>query len=197
MELAFVAAIQHLPPRQRAVLPLCDVLGWPAHETARALDASLASVRSALQRARATLEARYRDGRPDVLASPDDRQRVLLERYVRAWENGDLEALVALLREDAILSMPPMREWYRRRAAIRSFFAWAWGPRGPGPFRLLPTRANGQPAFALYGRDPQRPTYRAQAIQVLALAGGQIATVTGFVDAELFAAFGLPAELAG
>jgi RNA polymerase sigma-70 factor (ECF subfamily) len=148
VQLAFVAAIQHLQPRQRAVLLLHDVLGWSATETARLLDASVASVNSTLQRARATLEKQFPAGRPSAPPAPDDRQRELLERYVRAWESADLDSFVALLREDAVLSMPPWRQWYHGRAAIRAFFAWAWRTACDGPFRLVPTAANRQPAFA-------------------------------------------------
>ncbi len=198
VELAFVAAIQYLPPRQRAVLLLRDVLGWPAGDVADHLGAaSVASVNSALQRARATLKGHFPAGRASTRPDSDPQERALIERYVRAWHDGDLDGFVALLKEDAILSMPPFPEWYRGRQAIRAFFMWAWGPQGPGPFRLLPTRANGQPAFGLYGRDGSGPGSRAQAIQVLALEGGSIGTLTGFVDPGLFPHFGLPASLPG
>src|SRR5262249_6091981 len=181
------------PPRQRAVLLLCDVLGWSAPETARLLDASVASVNSGLQRARQTLGRRFPSGRPPALPAPDDRQRALLERYVRAWESVDLDGFVALLKEDATLNMPPMREWYRGRAAMRAFFAWAWPAAGGGPFRLVATGANRQPAFALY--RPGAAGYEPHGIWVLALHDDAIASVTGFFDPRLFAAFGLPAAL--
>jgi RNA polymerase sigma-70 factor, ECF subfamily len=196
VQLAFVATIQHLPPRQRAVLLLRDVLGWSATETARLLDASVASVNSALQRAHATLKKQFPAGRPSAPPAPDDRQRALLKRYVRAWESADLDSFVALLREDAVLSMPPWRQWYHGRAAIRAFFAWAWRLWAcDGPFRLVPAAANRQPAFALYGRRQEGPEYRAHAIQLLTLEGDAIAALTFFVDPQLFAAFGLPAVL--
>ncbi len=195
VQLAFVAAIQHLSPRQRAVLLLRDVLGWSASETARLLDASDASVNSALQRARATLGTRFPTGRPVAQPAPDDRQRALLERYVRAWERADLDGLVALLREDAVLSMPPWRQWYVGREAIRAFFAWAWRAAGGGPFRLVPTAANRQPAFALYGHGSDGPERRAHSIWLLTLQDDAIAVLTGFIDPRLFAAFGLPAVL--
>ncbi|MDB5068838.1 MAG: polymerase sigma70 factor [Chloroflexi bacterium] len=195
VQLAFIAAIQHLPPRQRAVLLLRDVLGWSATETAGLLDTSVPSVTSALQRARATLRHRFPTGRPSAPAAPDDRQRNLLERYLRAWEGADLDGLVALLREDAVLSMPPWRQWYTGREAIRTFFAWAWrsSADGPSPFRLVPTAANRQPAFGLYDRDGDRPECRAHAIQVLTLRDDAVAVLTIFHDPGLFAAFGLPA----
>jgi RNA polymerase sigma-70 factor (ECF subfamily) len=195
VQLAFVATIQQLPPRQRAVLLLRDVLGWSASETARLLDASVASVNSALQRARATLEKQYPAGRPSVQPAPDDRQRALLERYVRAWEGADLDGFVALLLEDAVMSMPPWKQWYRGREAIRAFFAWAWRVDGHGPFRLVPTAANRQPALAMYRRGPEGPEGpegQAFAIVVLTLQDDAIAAVTTFVEPRLFAAFGLP-----
>lgn len=195
VQLAFVAAIQHLPPRQRAVLLLRDVLGWPATETARLLDTSVASVNSALQRARATLEKQFPAGRPSAQPAPDGRQRTLLERYVRAWEDADLDGFVALLREDAVLSMPPWQEWYLGREAIRAFFAWAWRSACGGPFRLIPTAANRQPAFAQYSGDREGPECRAHALQLLTLQDDAIAVLTFFVDPRLFATFGLPAVL--
>ncbi len=199
VQLAFVAAIQHLPPRQRAVLLLHDVLRWSAAETAGLLDASVASVNSALQRARGTLERQFPSGRPSAQPAPDDRQRALLDRYVRAWEGGDLDGFVALLREDAVLSMPPWRQWYRGREAIGAFFAWAVERHGPGPtpFTLVPTAANRQPAFGLYVREPEGPERRAHTIQVLTLDGDGIGALVYFRDARLFAAFGLPAVLPG
>jgi RNA polymerase sigma-70 factor (ECF subfamily) len=195
VQLAFVAAIQHLRPRQRAVLLLRDVLGWSAAETAGLLNASVPSVNSALQRARATLAQRFPAGRPGAQPAPDDRQRALLERYVRAWERGDLDGFVALLREDAVLSMPPYAQWYLGREAIRAFLAWAWGPPGSGPGRLVPTAANRQPAFAEYGRGRHGPAGAAHALWLPALRDGAITALTGFVDPRLFAAFGLPAVL--
>src|SRR5262249_28662591 len=156
VQLAFVAAIQHLPPRQRAVLLLRDVLGWSAASSARLLDSSVASINSALQRARATLDTRLQSGRPVPSSPPSDRQRALLERYVRAWESSDTDDFVAVLREDAILTMPPWPEWFRGRTAIGSFFAWTARPGGRGPFRLVRAAANRQPAFGFYRRDGGR-----------------------------------------
>jgi RNA polymerase sigma-70 factor (ECF subfamily) len=195
VQLAFVAAIQHLPPRQRAVLLLRDVLGWSAAETAGQLDASVASVNSALQRARATLGQRFPSGRPDDAAPPpDDRQRALLDRYLQAWEGADLDRFVALLTEDAVLTMPPWRVWYAGREAIGAFFAWAATSvgHGPPPFRLgVPTAANRQPAGAMYIRGPDG-RFRAHAIHLLTLRGGAISGLTAFRDPRLFTAFGLP-----
>ena len=199
VRLAFVAAIQHLPPRQRAALLLHDVLRWSGAETAGLLETSVAAVNSALQRARDTLAKRLPAGRPGGAAAPapdpDDRQRALLDRYVRAWEDADLDGFVALLREDSVLSMPPWRQWYRGREAIAEFFEWAWRQHdcGPGTFRFVRTAANGQPAFALY--VPDGPRHVAHAIQVLTIADGAIADLVYFRDPRLFEAFGLPAVL--
>ncbi len=191
-ELAFVAALQHLPPRQRAVLLMRDVVGLAVAEVAEQLDSSRDAVSSAHQRARATLQQRLNRATSRNLSAAE---RQLLERYVTAWESGDLAAFIGLLAEDAVLSMPPMTEWFAGRAAVRGFFAWAWGPAGPGPFRLRPTSANRQPAFGLYGRAPDGEGYTPQAIQVLTLDGDRIARLHGFVRPDLFGLFGLPARL--
>jgi RNA polymerase sigma-70 factor (ECF subfamily) len=197
VQLAFVATIQHLPPRQRAILLLRDVLGWTASETAALLDVSVASVNSALQRARTTLAKGFPTGRPSGNPAPDDRQRASLERYVQAWEGADLDAFAALLKEDAILSMPPWRQWYRGRKAIRAFLAWAWDWELPGigSSRLVPIAANRQPAFALYRSAQDDPERRAHGIELLTLQDDAIAVLTVFRDPRLFAAFGLPAVL--
>jgi RNA polymerase sigma-70 factor, ECF subfamily len=193
VQLAFVAAIQNLPPRQRAVLLLRDVLGWSAAETGQLLDASATSVHSALRRARATLRQRFPTGRPGAQPALDDRQRRLLERYVRAWEGFDLDGLVALLREDAVLSMPPSRQLYVGRAAIRAFVDSVWSAARRWHRLLVPTAANRQPAFAQYRFYPELSEWRAFAIQVLTLQEDTIAAATHFFDPSLFAAFGLPA----
>jgi RNA polymerase sigma-70 factor (ECF subfamily) len=193
VQLAFVAVIQHLPPRQRAALLLCDVMGWSASETARLLEASVASINSALQRARATLAKRFPSGRAEFQPAPDAAQRGLLDRYVKAWEGGDLDKIIALLREDAVYSMPPWRDWYLGREAIRGFFGWVW--TAYGGFRLIPTSANRQPAFAMYSRSKTGTQWRAHSIQLLALRDDTIAALTAFKDPTLFAAFGLPAVL--
>jgi RNA polymerase sigma-70 factor (ECF subfamily) len=192
VQLAFVAAIQYLPPRQRAVLLLRDVLGWSAGETARLLDASVTAVNSALQRAHAAMEQRFPTGLPNSRPVPDDRQRALLERYVRAWEGADLDSFVALLREDAVLSMPPWPQWYLGREAIAAFVGWAWQAVGGGPFRLVSTAANRQPAFAQYIHGPDHLDWHAHAIWLPTAQGDAIAVLTGFIDPRLFAAFGLP-----
>ena len=190
VQLAFIAALQELPPRQRAVLLLRDVLGLSAGEASAVLDSSVASANSALQRARATLRSARR---PDTVSVTDERQRGLLARYVKTWEERDVEGFVALLKDDAGWSMPPWREWYVGRPAIGAFMAWAW--RGRRRQLLLATAANGQPSFAYYRSDGEGSEWRAFAIQVLTIRDGAIAAITNFVDGGLFASFGLPPTL--
>ena len=194
IQLAFIAAIQLLPPRQRATLLLTDVLGWSAAESARLLDSSVAAVNSALQRARSTLEERLAGRAPRVAVAASEEQRALLERYVRAWESTDVDGLTALLKEDAVMSMPPWRQWYRGRAAIAAFFALTGRPGGHAPFRLVPTAANRQPAYAFYSRW-QSPEWRFHSVQLLTLDGHTIAAMTSFVMPPLASVFGLPAVL--
>lgn len=194
VQLAFIAAIQGLPPRQRAVLLLRDVLGWSANETAALLEASVASVNSALQRARVTMKDALPNGAAGRSSPPDDRQRILLDRYVAAWERADLDGFVALLRDDVVWSMPPWPQWYVGRRPVRDFVGWVWRPRH-ARHRLMPTSANGQAAFGHYRSTRDQPEWRAFSIQVLALDGASVASVTSFVDASLFAAFGLPPTL--
>ncbi|MFB9266662.1 sigma-70 family RNA polymerase sigma factor [Bradyrhizobium erythrophlei] len=193
VQLAFVATIQQLPPRQRATLLLCDVLGWSATEAATLLGGSTASINSALQRARETLGKRYPEGRPQLTPKPTLVQQQLLGRYLKAWEGHDLDGFVALLKEDATYTMPPWRQWYAGRDAIRVFFATAWQAcRG---MRLVPTSANGQPAFAVYARTDADPRLTANAIHVLTIEHDMIASLTLFLEPALFSAFGLPLVL--
>jgi RNA polymerase sigma-70 factor (ECF subfamily) len=193
IRLAFVAALQHLPARQRAVLILCEVLRWKASEVAELLETSVASVNSALQRARATLEASElspTDPAPEL----DDAGRELLARYVQAFEQYDVEALTSLIQEDATQSMPPFDLWLRGRADI---LTWWFGPGiGCQGSRVIPTvAANGAPAFGQYKPSPDGG-YEPWALQVLQLSGGRIAEFTFFLDtAALFPLFGLPARL--
>ncbi|HEU4408274.1 MAG TPA: sigma-70 family RNA polymerase sigma factor [Polyangiaceae bacterium] len=191
VRLAFVAALQHLPPKQRAALLLTDVLGWSAAEVAEAIDTSVAAVNSALQRARATLAARDLGGPGPALSADEAR---LLERYVAAFERYDVDELASLLRDDATLSMPPYAFWLRGPEAIA---AWLLG-RGSGcrGSRLVPTAANGVPAFAQYRPGQDGGPHRAWALIVLELSGGRIAAWNAFLDTEtLFPRFGLPLEL--
>jgi RNA polymerase sigma-70 factor (ECF subfamily) len=195
VHLAFVAAIQNLPPRQRAVLLLCDVLGWSAIEVATLLDGSTASINSALQRARETLARRYPDGRPQVASRADPAQQALLGRYLNAWESLDVNGFVALLKEDATYTMPPIPQWYAGREAIRTFFAWAW--KAYDGYRLVPTAANGQPAFAAYARARADAPWAAHSIHVLSLEQDMISALTLFYrpDPQLLQAFALPPTL--
>lgn len=188
IRLAFVAALQHLPPRQRAVLILREVLCWSAAETAELLDTTVASVNSALQRARATMAARRAaDERPDPM---DEQHRALLDRYVNAFEAFDIEALVALLAEDAVQTMPPFELWLRGRDDI---VAWMLGPGfGCAGSRLLPLEANGQLAFASYRPSGPAGRHEPFSIQVLHVDGGRIVGFTHFLDTGLYPLFGLP-----
>jgi RNA polymerase sigma-70 factor (ECF subfamily) len=193
VRLAFVAAIQELPPRQRAVLLLSDVLGWSAAETATLLGGSTASVNSALQRARATLATRYPGGRPAAAQPSDSAQQDLLNRYLRVWEGLDVDSFVSLLKEDATYTMPPLPQWYAGREAIATFFAWAW--KLYGGFRMVAVSANGQPAFAAYSRAGTDGAWSAHSIQVLSLEGDAISNLTLFAKPtgpSFFQAFGLP-----
>jgi RNA polymerase sigma-70 factor (ECF subfamily) len=193
VQLAFVATIQQLPPRQRAALLLCDVLGWAAAEAATLLGGSTASINSALQRARDTLGKCYPDGRPQVADRPEPAQQVLLGRYLKAWESHDVDGFVALLREDATTTMPPWLQWFVGREPVRSFFSMAW--KTCGGLRLVPTAANGQPAFAVYERNATDGSWAAHSIHVLTLEHDTIAALTLFIEPRLFQAFGLPLSL--
>jgi RNA polymerase sigma-70 factor, ECF subfamily len=194
VRLAIVAALQHLPPRQRAVLILREVLRWRAEEVAELLDTTVASVNSALQRARATLASReLSDASP---AKPmDDEQRALLARYVDAFERYDMDSLTSLLHEDATWNMPPYELWLRTHEDVR---AWCLGPGiGCRGSRLIPTVANGSPAFGQYKPDPLGGL-APWSLQVLELSDGRISGITFFLDtARFFPMFGLPARLDG
>jgi RNA polymerase sigma-70 factor (ECF subfamily) len=194
VRLAFVAALQHLPPRQRAVLILCEVLRWKASEAAELLETSVASVNSALQRARATLDA------SDLAAattspSVDAADAELLARYVDAFERYDLDALTSLIHEEATQSMPPFDLWLRGRDDI---FTWWFGPGiGCRGSRVIPTvSANGAPAFGQYKPSESGQGYEPWALQVVELENGRIAELTFFLDtARVFPLFGLPGRL--
>jgi len=190
IRLAFVTALQHLPARQRAVLILREVLRWQAAEVAELLDTSVASVNSALQRARATLAARDVDAAsPDAMAAD---QKELLARYVDAFERYDVKGLVALLHDDVIQTMPPYAHWLRSPQEVGR---WLLGPgSGCEGSRLLATAANGCAAFGQYRRDP-RGGHLPWALQVIETTGDRITGLHNFLDTELFAVFGLPARL--
>ena len=195
VRLAFVAALQHLPPRQRAVLILCEVLRWKASEVAELLETSVASVNSALQRARATLEAS--DATPSTTApSVDSADEELLRRYVAAFEQYDMDALTSLIHEDATQSMPPFDLWLTGRSDI---LTWWFGPgNGCRDSRVIPVEsANGAPAFGQYKPRDDGEGHEPWALQVLEIENGRIVELTFFLDtATLFPRFGLPLEFA-
>jgi RNA polymerase sigma-70 factor (ECF subfamily) len=192
IRLAFVTALQHLPPRQRAVLILCEVLRWQASEVAQLLDTSVAAVNSALQRARATLAAVHAESPSRSADALGADHSELLARYVDAFERYDVATLVTLLHDDAIQSMPPYAMWIRGAANIGR---WLLGPGiGCRGSRLLPTSANGCPAFGQYRVDPDGG-HKPWALQVLEVSGDRISGFHAFLDTNLFPAFGLPTHL--
>lgn len=192
VRLAFVAALQHLPPRQRAVLILRDVLRWKASEVAEALDTSTAAVNSALQRAHAQLAAQHlTEDTVDSDLSPE--QQEMLGRYVDAFWRKDIDAIVGMLKHDAIWEMPPFVGWYRGRASIAELIDTQC-PGGENEMRMIPTASNGQPAFALYLRG-EDGIFRPFQLQVLELDGDQVGHVRVFFGPRLYDTFGLPEEL--
>jgi RNA polymerase sigma-70 factor (ECF subfamily) len=196
IELAFVAALQHLPGRQRAVLILRDVLGFSAREVADTLGASPASVDSALQRAHKSVERRLpaQSQQATLRALGDKRLGELVGSYVDAWERGDVEAIVAMLAEDARITMPPIPTWFSGRDAIAAFLAERV-LRGDRPRRLLAVRANGSPAFGQYAWNEDKRRLVAHGITVLTFQGERIEQITAFLNPEAFVRFGLPSEL--
>jgi RNA polymerase sigma-70 factor (TIGR02960 family) len=192
--LAFVAALQHLPPRQRAVLVLRDVLGFRAAEVAEMLEGSEASVNSALQRARATLETRRPADRERAPLPRSPSERELVERFADAVESGDIDEMVSLLTDDALLTMPPEPLEYQGREAIAAFLRHREEARGV-PLRVVPTRANTQPAFGCYLPDAQAGIARPAGLFVLTLEGDAAAAMTWFAATGVFERFGLPRTL--
>jgi RNA polymerase sigma-70 factor (ECF subfamily) len=194
VELAFVAALQHLPPNQRAVLIMREVLGFSAKESADALDTTVASVNSALQRARKTIDDKLpeRSQQTTLRALGDDEVRALVERYVDAWERSDVDAVVAMLTADATFAMPPNLAWFRGPEAIATFL-----PTGPmsRPRRFRPVAANGQLAFGTYIWEPDLGHFRPNAIHLIDLDGDRISGMTAFLDPAVFPRFGLPDHL--
>jgi RNA polymerase sigma-70 factor (ECF subfamily) len=195
ISLAFVTALQLLPPRQRAVLILRDVLGYPAREAAGLLDATEESVTSALKRARAATREQMATatGQPPAPAPGSAEEQDLVQRFTRAFESGDVDGIVALMSEDAWLRMPPLALEYQGRDLAYRFFTAIWAGRS---YRLVPTRANGQPAFGVYVRDPQAATYRAVGLLTATLAGQRISELTQF-ETSVLPRFGLPRMLPG
>jgi RNA polymerase sigma-70 factor (ECF subfamily) len=192
IRLAFIAALQHLPPRQRAVLILREVLCWQASEVAELLDTTVVSVNSALQRARTTMAATDRAARPSSPAL-DQTERDLLIRYVDAFERYDIDMLVSLLHEEASISMPPFEMWMQGREELRTWYlGYGIGCRGS---RLVPTVANGSPAFGQYRLSSDGRRREPWSLQVLEFTGGEVTHIHHFLDTSLFARFGLPPHL--
>jgi RNA polymerase sigma-70 factor (TIGR02960 family) len=193
VELAFVAALQHLPGTQRAVLILREVLEFPAAEVARILDTTPASVNSALQRARKTVDERIPDTtqRAELDALGTDGRRELVDAFVAAWEGADVVAIQELLAEDARFTMPPLPAWFLGSENVARFFTERVSET---PWRLVPIRANGQLAFACYQGDVNGGQFRLGAINVLSLRAGRIVAISGFLDPEVHRRFGLPEE---
>ena len=200
ISLSFMVALQVLPPRQRCVLILSDVLDWHASELADMLGTSLSSVNSLLHRARAALRKAYPTPRTDLPGpTPSDPfTKALLDRYLHAWESADVDEIISLLIEDTTFAMPPFPLWVRGKASIRALITAALlDGDARGRWRLLPVRANGSPAFAWYRKDEQSHNYRPYAIQVLTLRGTSFSDVTTFLDPSLFRFFSLPTALQG
>ena len=194
--LAFVAGLQRLPPRQRAVLALRDVLAFRAAEVAELLGVTEVSVNRTLQRARQALERAVPPGQREIAPLPGSREeRDLVGRFTAAFEAGDVPAVVALLTDDALLTMPPAPLEYEGPVAIGRFLSSVPAGGALERFRLVPTRANGQPAFGCYLRDPHAPVGHAYGLMVLTLSGNRVAAITGFPDTSVFRAFGLPRTL--
>jgi RNA polymerase sigma-70 factor (ECF subfamily) len=196
IELAFAAALQHLPARQRAVLILRDVLGFSARETAETLETTPVSVDSALQRAHKAIEERVpaRTQQVTLRALGDGELRRVVGRFADAWERNDVDAVVAMLVDDARMTMPPWPSWYSGRNAVATFLrSWPLSPRKH--WRVIPAGANGQPAVAAYLRDEQATAFRAETIIVLTLRAARIEQITAFRSPGLFPRFGLPAQL--
>ena len=196
IELAFLAAIQHLPPRQRAVLILRDALDWSADETAAVLGMSVAAANSALQRARATMQERLPAARLEWPSATDaeEAERSLLETYLNAWERRDSSQLVELLRQDVRMAMPPHPTWYEGRDAVIAFLDERALAPGASLHRFVPTRANRQPAYGVYRDDGAGAT--PFAIHVVAIENGLVSDLHWFLYPDLFPAFGLPDTLA-
>jgi RNA polymerase sigma-70 factor, ECF subfamily len=194
--LAFVVGLQRLPPRQRAVLVLRDVLAFRASEVADMLGVTEVSVNRALQRARSGLERTVQPGERELAPLPGSREeRDLVARFTEAFEAGDVPELVALLTDDALLTMPPEPLEYQGPDAIGRFLSTVPAGGELKRFRLVPTRANGQPAFGCYLRDPHAPVAHAYRLMVLTLEGSRVVAITGFSDTSVFRSFGLPRTL--
>jgi RNA polymerase sigma-70 factor (ECF subfamily) len=192
--LAFLAALQHLTPAQRAILLLREVLEWPAVEVAEWLNLSVPAVKSSLQRARRTLHQRN-VGSEASIALPSPQLQTLLDRYVALWEQADIPGLVALLREDAWFTMPPLPAWFQGRAAIATLLSASIFTH-PRQWRLQPTRANASPAFGLYQWEAETRVYQLAGLLVLDVVGEQFGSTVAFLDLSCLSSFALPSRLA-
>jgi RNA polymerase sigma-70 factor (ECF subfamily) len=196
VSLAFIAALQHLPPRQRAALVLRDVLGFRAAETAVILDCTVDAANNLLKRARATIGSCLPPGGRDQAPAPGSaREQQVTARFADAFERGDVQAIVALLTDDAWLTMPPLPFEYQGRDLIGHFLEAVTFRTGPHRSRMIPVRANGQPAFCRYVPDPHAAVSHAHSLIVLTLEGDRISAMTGFIDHSTLARFGLPRTL--
>jgi RNA polymerase sigma-70 factor (ECF subfamily) len=194
--LAFLVALQLLPPKQRAVLILRDVFGFDASECAELLDLTVVAVKSALQRARETLDSQGRTLGDPIAPVENEATRRLLASYVEAWESADVPRLVSLLHDDATLAMPPFSEWLRgAHAIVAGFHDKIFAAKGRGGVRLIATRANGMPAFATYSRETSSDPFGARSIQVIGVRGDRIATITNFLGSGTVTPFGLSRQL--
>jgi RNA polymerase sigma-70 factor (ECF subfamily) len=198
VELAFIAALQHLPARQRAVLILRDVLGFSARETAHVLETTPVSVDSALQRAHKTVDERLpsHTQQETLRLIGDDELSQLVDRFLAAWERNDVDAVVSMLAEDARLVMPPLPTWVSGRGQVAVFLR-AYPLSGARRWRMVPTSANGQPALATYSWDEQTAAFVPHSLSVLTLREGKIEEITAFMTPEPFPHFNLPASIAG
>jgi RNA polymerase sigma-70 factor (ECF subfamily) len=198
VELAFIAALQHLPARQRAVLILRDVLGFSAREAAHVLQTTPVSVDSALQRAHKTVDERLpsQTQQETLRLIGNDELSQLVERYIAAWERNDIDAVVAMLAEDARLVMPPLPTWVSGRNQVAAFLR-TYTFSGAKRWRMVPTSANGQPAFATYSWDEQTAAYMPHSLSVLTLREGKVEEITAFMTPDPFPHFNLPASIAG
>jgi RNA polymerase sigma-70 factor (ECF subfamily) len=186
VELAFIAALQHLPANQRAVLILREVLGFSAKETAEALETSTASVNSALQRARAAVDEKLpeQSQQATLRTLGDEEIGELVDRYLKAWEQNDIDTVVSMLAEDVSFAMPPLASWFHGRDSLRTFLG-GWPMSGAWDWKGIPTRANGQPAIAYYAWDPDEKAYMPFALNVLTFRGREIADVVAFVNRSI------------
>jgi RNA polymerase sigma-70 factor (ECF subfamily) len=197
IELAFIAAVQHLPPRQRAALVLRDVLGWSASDSAELLEINVAALNSALQRARSTMRKHLPERRTEWSAPQDttEPEQSLLLRFMQAHERADMPAIASLLREDVRMVMPPIAAWFDGRDAVTAAMGVGFGTMIGYELRTTATAANRQPAFVMYARPPGEATFNALVLTVMKVENGRVVEMTGFDPKRMLPAFGLPLTL--